>query len=165
MTPYTILSVDDEMDVEEIVTSHFHRKIRRDEYRFLFAHTGKQGMHMLREHPEIDVILADINMPEMDGLTMLETINRESYIGQPFQFVRTIIVTAYGDMPNIRKAMNHGAFDFLTKPLDLEDLETTVERAIQDSERVRQLELRRQEAEHHLNNANFLLDSNLAGLV
>ena len=121
-----ILSVDDEVDLELLLTQFFRRKIRKGEYEFLFAHNGLEALQMLLKHPDIDIILSDINMPEMDGLTLLAKINE---MRNPAQ--KCIMVSAYGDMDNIRRAMNSGAFDFATKPIDLEDLERTIEKAIE----------------------------------
>lgn len=120
-----ILSVDDEVDLELLLTQYFRRKIRKGEYEFLFAHNGLEALKMLQKTPDIDIILSDINMPEMDGLTMLSKINE---IRNPA--LKCIMVSAYGDMGNIRTAMNNGAFDFATKPIDLEDLEKSIENAI-----------------------------------
>ena len=119
-----ILSVDDETDLELLLTQYFRRKIRKEEYEFYFAHNGLEALQVLLNHPDIDVILSDINMPEMDGLTLLARINE---MRNPAQ--KCIMVSAYGDMDNIRQAMNSGAFDFATKPIDLEDLERTIEKA------------------------------------
>lgn len=121
-----ILSVDDEVDLGLLLTQFFRRKIRKGEYEFLFAHNGLEALQMLLKHPDIDIILSDINMPEMDGLTLLAKINE---MRNPAQ--KCIMVSAYGDMDNIRRAMNSGAFDFATKPIDLEDLERTIEKAIE----------------------------------
>lgn len=121
-----ILSVDDEQDLESLLTQYFRRKIRKGEYEFSFAHDGVEALDMILEHPDFDIILSDINMPEMDGLTLLTKINE---MRNPA--LKCIIVSAYGDMENIRMAMNHGAFDFATKPIDMEDLERTIEKAIQ----------------------------------
>ncbi len=120
-----ILSVDDEVDLELLLTQYFRRKIRKGEYEFFFAHNGLEGLKILQQHPDIDIILSDINMPEMDGLTMLAKVNE---IKNPA--LKCIMVSAYGDMGNIRSAMNNGAFDFATKPIDLEDLEKSIENAI-----------------------------------
>lgn len=121
-----ILSVDDEQDLESLLTQYFRRKIRKGEYEFSFAHDGVEALDMILAHPDFDIILSDINMPEMDGLTLLTKINE---MRNPA--LKCIIVSAYGDMENIRMAMNHGAFDFATKPIDMEDLERTIEKAIQ----------------------------------
>ena len=123
--PIKILSVDDEMDLELLLTQYFRRKIRKGEYEFVFAHNGLEALTMMVKHPDIEIILSDINMPEMDGLTLLAKINE---MRNPA--LRVIMVSAYGDMGNIRQAMNNGAFDFATKPIDLDDLSVTIEKAI-----------------------------------
>ena len=127
-----ILSVDDEVDLELLLTQHFRRKIRKGEYEFVFAHNGLEALQMLLKHPDIAIILSDINMPEMDGLTLLAKINE---MRNPA--LKCIMVSAYGDMDNIRHAMNKGAFDFATKPIDLDDLELTIEKAIEQIEFIR----------------------------
>lgn len=124
--PVKILSVDDENDLELLLTQYFRRKIRKGEYEFFFAHNGLEALTMLVKHPDIEIILSDINMPEMDGLTLLAKINE---MRNPA--LRCIMVSAYGDMGNIRQAMNSGAFDFATKPIDLDDLSITIEKAIE----------------------------------
>ena len=121
-----ILSVDDEMDLELLLTQYFRRKIRKGEYEFVFAHNGMEALAMMVKHPDIEIILSDINMPEMDGLTLLAKINE---MRNPA--MKVIMVSAYGDMGNIRQAMNNGAFDFATKPIDLDDLSVTIEKAIE----------------------------------
>ena len=126
MTPVKILSVDDEMDLELLLTQYFRRKIRKGEYEFFFAHNGLEALTMLLKHKDIDIILSDINMPEMDGLTLLTKVNE---MQNPA--LKCIMVSAYGDMGNIRQAMNNGAFDFATKPIDLDDLSVTIEKAIE----------------------------------
>lgn len=120
-----ILSVDDESDLEVLLSQYFRRQIRKGEYEFTFAHNGLEAFQKLLETPDFDIILSDINMPEMDGLTLLAKINE---LKNPA--MKCIMVSAYGDMENIRSAMNKGAFDFATKPIDLEDLSHTIEKAI-----------------------------------
>ena len=121
-----ILSVDDEMDLELLLTQYFRRKIRKGEYEFKFAHNGLEALTMLLKEKDFDIILSDINMPEMDGLTLLTKINE---MQNPA--LKCIMVSAYGDMGNIRQAMNLGAFDFATKPIDLDDLSNTIEKAVE----------------------------------
>nr|WP_301923371.1 response regulator [Ferruginibacter sp.] len=75
-------------------------------------------------HPDIEIVLSDINMPEMDGLTLLSRLSKSSPL------IKSVIVSAYGDMENIRSAMNRGAFDFITKPINFEDLSLTMEKTI-----------------------------------
>lgn len=127
-----ILSVDDEVDLELLLTQYFRRKIRKGEYEFFFAHNGLEALQVLLQHPDIDIILSDINMPEMDGLTMLTKINE---MRNPA--LKCIMVSAYGDMDNIRHAMNNGAFDFATKPIDLDDLQITIDKAIEQIQYIR----------------------------
>jgi signal transduction histidine kinase len=119
-----ILVVDDEPDLEALVKQKFRKNIKNGEFEFLFAENGQKALNKLDEDGDIDLILTDINMPEMDGLTLLTRINEENY------FVKTVIVSAYGDMENIRTAMNLGAFDFITKPIDFKDLEVTMSKTI-----------------------------------
>ena len=135
MKPIKILSVDDEMDLELLLTQYFRRKIRKGEYEFVFAHNGLEALTMMVKHPDIEIILSDINMPEMDGLTLLAKINE---MRNPA--LKVIMVSAYGDMGNIRQAMNNGAFDFATKPIDLDDLSVTIEKAIEQIEYVHQMQ-------------------------
>ena len=131
--PVKILSVDDEMDLEMLLTQYFRRKIRKGEYEFKFAHNGLEALTMLLKEKDFDIILSDINMPEMDGLTLLTKINE---MQNPA--LKCIMVSAYGDMGNIRQAMNNGAFDFATKPIDLDDLSVTIEKAIEQINYIKQ---------------------------
>ncbi|MEC7983788.1 MAG: adenylate/guanylate cyclase domain-containing protein [Myxococcota bacterium] len=119
-----ILIVDDESDMQELVRQRFRRKIRKEEIRFLFADNGAEALDILSITPDIDMVITDINMPVMDGLTLL------SKIQDRFPDIKTIIVSAYSDMKNIRRAMNNGAFDFLTKPIDFKDFESTIDKTI-----------------------------------
>ena len=123
--PIKILSVDDEAPIELLLKQFFRRKIRSGDYEFFFARNGVEALAVLDEHPDIEIILCDINMPEMDGLTLLAKLNERRNPA-----MRVIMVSAYGDMRNIRLAMNNGAFDFATKPIDMDDLALTIEKAI-----------------------------------
>jgi eukaryotic-like serine/threonine-protein kinase len=119
-----ILVVDDEEDVELLVKQRFRQQIKKSVYDFVFASNGLKALEKLRTEGDIDVIMTDINMPGMDGLTFL------SHIGEVNPHARTIVVSAYGDMGNIRTAMNRGAFDFVVKPIDFKDLEVTIEKTL-----------------------------------
>ena len=119
-----ILVADDEADLETLIRQKFRQKIREDQYQFVFAVNGNDALKKMQEHPDVSVILTDINMPEMDGLTLLGKLNETA------PMTKTVMVSAYGDMDNIRTAMNRGAFDFITKPVNFEDLELTVEKTI-----------------------------------
>ena len=127
-----ILSVDDEQQMASLMRQFFRRKIRSGEYEFLFAYNGREALELMAQRPDIEIILSDINMPVMDGLTLLSKIHEKKNPAQ-----RVIMVSAYDDMRNIREAMNHGAFDFATKPIDMEDLSLTIEKAIAEIEYVR----------------------------
>ena len=133
--PVKILSVDDEIDLELLLTQYFRRQIRKGEYEFKFAHNGLEALTMLLKEKDFDIILSDINMPEMDGLTLLTKINE---MQNPA--LKCIMVSAYGDMGNIRQAMNNGAFDFATQPIDLDDLSVTIEKAIEQITYIKQME-------------------------
>ena len=122
--PYKILVVDDEPDLEPLMLQRMRRDIRRGQYEFVFAHDGNEALERLNEHEDVDMVLSDINMPGMDGLTLLEQIPHV------YPEIRAVMVSAYGDMKNIRTAMNRGAFDFVTKPIDFEDLRVTIERTL-----------------------------------
>ena len=122
--PTQVLIVDDEEDLELLIRQKFRRRIREGNLKFLFAHNGKEALEVLRKNPDVYLVLSDINMPVMDGLTLL------SQLADAEQDVQAVIVSAYGDMKNIRTAMNRGAFDFLTKPIDFNDLEATIEKGI-----------------------------------
>ena len=126
MAAIKILSVDDEAPLELLMRQYFRRKIRNGEYEFFFAHNGLEALSILYNNPDIEIVLSDINMPEMDGLTLLAKVNE---MRNPA--LRVIMVSAYGDMKNIREAMNNGAFDFATKPIDMDDLSRTIEKAIE----------------------------------
>ena len=119
-----ILVVDDEPDLERLMLQRMRREIRRGEFQFTFAGNGVEALEALNKDPEIEMVLSDINMPEMDGLTLLEQIPKVD------PNIRSVIVSAYGDMKNIRTAMNRGAFDFVTKPLDFDDLRVTIDRTL-----------------------------------
>ena len=122
--PYKILVVDDEPDLEPLMLQRMRRHIRAGRYTFVFAQNGIEALERLNEDNEIDMVLSDINMPRMDGLTLLEQIPKVD------PNIRSVIVSAYGDMKNIRTAMNRGAFDFVTKPLDFADLQITIDRTL-----------------------------------
>ena len=126
-----ILVVDDEADLEVLIKQKFRKKIRSNEYEFLFALNGVQALEQIADEEDIDVILSDINMPEMDGLTLLTKVNEHN------KLLKTVMVSAYGDMENIRTAMNRGAFDFVTKPVNFKDLETTIDKTVRHVQQTR----------------------------
>lgn len=115
-----IMVVDDEADLEILIKQKFRKEIRDHHYEFIFANNGKNALEQLALHSDVDLILSDINMPVMDGLTLLTKIQEQNLL------LKSVIVSAYGDMENIRSAMNKGAFDFITKPVNFDDLEITI---------------------------------------
>jgi len=137
----TILVVDDEPDLETLVQQKFRREIRGGQVKFVFARDGAEALDVLSDRGGIDLVVSDINMPRMDGLTLLQKIQEAD---DPLS---TISVSAYGDMVNIRTAMNRGAFDFLTKPIDFADLETTIYKTLRHIERLREARRRQIAAE------------------
>jgi sigma-B regulation protein RsbU (phosphoserine phosphatase) len=122
-----ILIVDDEPDLELLITMNFSNQIDNGEYSFVFAGNGEHALEKLHDDENIEVVLTDINMPKMDGLTLLKNISEQ------FPLLKTVIVSAYGDMSNIRTALNLGAFDFVTKPIDLQDLEITIDKTVKEA--------------------------------
>jgi len=137
----TILFVDDEPDLQALVLQKFRRQIREGAVTVIFAHDGIEALESIERHPHVDMVVSDINMPRMDGLSLLQKLQEAE------DKKSTIIVSAYGDMSNIRTAMNRGAFDFLTKPIDFGDLEATIEKTIRHVETLREARRRQAEAE------------------
>ncbi len=127
MEQHRILVVDDEPDLQMLILQRFRKQIRNDEFEFFFAENGEEALELLDDSANISLVLSDINMPKMDGLTFLsETQKLEN------PMFKTIIVSAYGDMENIRTAMNRGAFDFVTKPIDFTDLNATIDKTLKE---------------------------------
>ena len=157
--PVKILGVDDEADFELLIRQRFRRQIRDGEFTFRFAHHGKEALDVLAAEPDIALMLLDINMPVMDGLTLLNELRERQ---SP---VRAIIVSAYGDMTNLRTAMNRGAFDFVTKPVDLNDLEITVRKALTDIAKLREIERLHAAAERARNNLSRYFSPNIVEML
>ena len=124
-----ILVVDDEPDLQHLINQKFRQQIRQKMFEFVFAQNGIQALDQLQKNADINLVLTDINMPEMDGLTLLGKLKE---MDNPL--LRAVIISAYGDMYNIRTAMNRGAFDFVIKPIDLVDLEITINKSLTDLE-------------------------------
>lgn len=142
--PAKILFVDDEPDLESLISQRFRKKIRAQEYQVFFAYNGVEALAKLQEEPDIDIVLTDINMPVMDGIALLGKLNEIASL------VKTIVISAYGDLGNIRKAMNAGAFDFLTKPINFQDLEITINKTLSYVQQLKENERSRQEREEKL---------------
>ena len=125
--PHRILVVDDEPDLEQLIRQRMRREIRSGQFLMEFAQNGLEALAKMEQLDHFDMVLSDINMPKMDGLALLERIPSVD------PDVKSVIVSAYGDMKNIRTAMNRGAFDFVTKPIDFGDLRVTIDRTLQNS--------------------------------
>ena len=121
---FKILVADDETDLEVLIKQKFRRQIRDSKYNFVFALNGNEALDKIKDNPDVEIVLSDINMPGMDGLSLLGKLNEVSPL------IKTVMVSAYGDMDNIRSAMNKGAFDFVCKPVNFEDLELTIDKTI-----------------------------------
>ena len=121
--PIKILFVDDEPDLAPLIRQKFRRAVREGAVELSFASDGQEALDLVTADPEIRLVVTDLNMPRMDGLTLL------GHLADLATRPKAVVVTAYSDMENIRTAMNRGAFDFLTKPIDLADLEVTVGQA------------------------------------
>jgi adenylate cyclase len=160
MSATRILVVDDEPDVEDLISQRFRRQVRSGEFALSFARDGEQALDMIRaDAAAVDLMLLDINMPVMDGLTLLARLRE---IECP---IRAIIVSAYGDMPNIRAAMNRGAFDFVTKPIDMTDLELTVRKTLDEVAKLREMDRRRAAAERARDNLSRYFSPNLVDIL
>ena len=151
-----ILVVDDEPDLEALVVQKFRRQIRDGTVSFLFAHDGVEALAVLESNRDIDMVVTDISMPRMDGLSLLQRLQETE------EELSTIIVSAYGDMANIRTAMNRGAFDFLTKPIDFLDLETTIAKTIRHASLLREARRRQLAAERARTSLSRYFSPNLA---
>ena len=147
--PYKILVVDDEPDLQMLMLQKFRSKVKSREYQFLFAENGQEALDTLNSHTDLSLVLSDINMPKMDGLTLLSQIQEMNRSD-----VKTIMVSAYGDMENIRTAMNRGAYDFVTKPIDFKDLEATIEKTLREIQQLLNVRVMQEQLE----SLNFDLD-------
>src|SRR5438552_11271474 len=157
--PAKILAVDDEPDFELLLKQRFRQRIRAGNLAFRFARHGEEALSVLAEEPDIGLLLLDINMPVMDGLTLLAELRARR---SP---ARAVIVSAYGDMTNIRTAMNRGAFDFVTKPVDLNDLEITIKKTLDEIGRIRELDRQRAAAERARANLSRYFSPNLVTML
>jgi signal transduction histidine kinase/AraC-like DNA-binding protein len=129
-----ILLVDDEPQFERLVRQRLRKKIKAGQFELMFAKDGVEALDMLQNKRQIDMVLTDINMPNMDGLTLIGEIKKL------YPLLKSVVVSAYGDMKNIRTAMNLGAFDFLTKPIDFNDLERTIFKTLEEVELLKKVE-------------------------
>ncbi|NEO82926.1 MAG: response regulator [Spirulina sp. SIO3F2] len=140
--PAKILVVDDEPTMHLLIQKAFRRKLRQGEYEFLFAHHGVEALEQLDAHPDVDVLLTDINMPQMNGLTLLSKL-----ASRQVETPKAIVISAYGDLRNIRTAMNQGAFDFLTKPINFEDLDITLSKTLNYVTQLKEAQIQKEQAQ------------------
>ncbi len=157
-----ILVVDDEADLEMLVQHNFRKRIGSGDLRFHFARDGEQALRLIQSRPSIELVVTDINMPVMDGLTLLTKASEMRRI------LKTVIISAYDDMENIRAAMNAGAYDFLTKPIDFADLEKTIEKTQRELRALRQGQAAQEQLstlEHELRIATKLQQAILPELI
>ena len=124
MVASRILMVDDEPDLKPLILNRMRRDIRAGRYEFVFAEDGVEAVHILSNDSEIDIIVTDINMPRMDGLALLGEISEIK------PDTVSVVVSAYVDMPKIRTAINRGAFDFVTKPINFQEFRGTISRTL-----------------------------------
>ena len=144
MTPAKILVVDDEIDLEPLLKQLLRKKIRAKEFELIFARSGKEALQKIKSDRTIDMVLTDLSMPEMDGLTLLNKLREID------NNIKAVVISAYGDLKNIRAAMNCGAFDFITKPIDFEDLIITIDKTLAYVKQIRETILRLQQAQLQL---------------
>lgn len=146
-----ILVVDDETSLESLIRQKFRQKIRNKDLDFIFAYNGREALEKLQSDGSVDVVLVDINMPEMDGLTFIERLKDLDPI------IKAVVVSAYDDVTNIRAAMNRGAFDFITKPIDFQDLEITINKSLESVQEIREKQQKLQQAQNQLLQSNQAL--------
>jgi PAS domain S-box-containing protein len=146
-----ILVVDDETALESLIRQKFRQKIRNKDLDFIFAYNGRDALEKLQSNRSVDVVLVDINMPEMDGLTFIERLKDLD------PTIKAVVVSAYDDMTNIRAAMNRGAFDFITKPIDFQDLEITINKSLEAVREIREKQQKLQQAQNQLLQSNQAL--------
>lgn len=149
MTPVKILVVDDEIELERLIKQRFRKRIKSKELDFVFASNGIEALHQLQHDSQVDMVLTDINMPQMDGLTLIGWLPKIS------ETLKAVVMSASSDMSNIRQAMNRGAFDFLTKPIDFQDLEQTIEKTMGVVQEIKDKKLAVQKTQDQLLQAAF----------
>jgi phosphoserine phosphatase RsbU/P len=128
----TILIVDDQQSFTEIIRHVFHKQVQEGEYVLLFANSGQEALNIIEDNPHIHLVITDISMPGMDGLTFLERMNEEN------PYIKSIVISGYNEMSYIRRAMNAGASDYLIKPVSFDDLEESVSHTMNNVDIVRE---------------------------
>ena len=110
--------VDDEADLDMMIKQRFRHDIKSQKYAFMFARNGREALDIMADHPDIEIVLSDLNMPEMSGLELLQELKKH------YAHVKVLILSAYADQDNKTMAFERGAHDFITKPVSLSALDT-----------------------------------------
>jgi signal transduction histidine kinase len=142
-----ILIVDDEPDIQGMINLKMRKQIRDGKFNFCFASNGEEAIEKLKTEDDIDILVSDINMPVMDGITLINQIKDE------FPDIKSIMVTAYGDMDNIRSAIKNGVQDYLVKPINFDDFEFALERTLRIAKKEKEVKIARQKANEDLEKA------------
>lgn len=118
------LVVDDEQDVEMLFRQKFRKEIKSNKIEFIFAFSGKEALEILRtkEPPDVMYIFSDINMPGMSGIELLQLVKKE------YPSINVSMISAYGDSDNYNMAINSGAKEFFTKPINFDSLKEEVQK-------------------------------------
>ena len=119
-----ILFVDDEPDIELLTKQKYRKQIANGAFELFFALNGEEALHIIKNTPDLKVMVTDINMPQMDGLVLLDKVKEAN------PRIKTIVLSAYGDTQTLRTAMNKGAYDFVTKPINFTELGTLIEKTL-----------------------------------
>lgn len=151
-----LLFVDDEPKLQALVTQLLRKNVSTGQYELFFALNGQEALELVATHPGIDIVLTDLNMPVMSGLALLKRLQEIKPAHNPV--LTTLVISAYGDMENIRKAMNAGAFDFINKPLDFDDFRATLTKAVAHVDNLRAIHRREQDAHDALEALNRELE-------
>ncbi|MCB0190567.1 MAG: response regulator [Anaerolineae bacterium] len=151
-----ILVADDVKDFHDLISSVFHHQIEAGEFEFIFALDGQEALDKLQADPDIDVFLVDIFMPKIDGLSLLDMLQEPHFNTSPA--LTSVVISAYDDLKNIRKAMNAMAFDFLTKPVNIDDIRITITKAVAQSRRIKESIAKYNLAQETLRQANEELE-------
>ena len=125
--PRKVLVVDDEADVEPMFRQQMRREVRAGLYEFLFARSGRHALEVLDEHPDVQLVITDLNMPEMNGWELLEAL------GESWPEVPSMVVSAYGNEENARRAEERGAWGFVVKPVDFRELRDKVAESLESA--------------------------------
>lgn len=121
-----VLVVDDEPDVEPMFRQQMRREVRAGRYEFLFALSGRHALEVLEEHPDVRLVITDLNMPEMNGWELLDAL------GELWPELPSMVVSAYGDEENARRAEASGAQGFVVKPVDFKELREKVAASLEE---------------------------------